>query len=317
MIKTGYRRFDIWLCTMENGIDPHYCVIISNYKMNIKSDELNMCQISSKLKKLPSHVDIIGFGLEKPSQIKCEKLLTKNKSQLIKKVGNITDISLQIKIEKALQMQLELNVNYSSFNTLDLENLFVDNSKIKSDKVVLEKLKSQLYDAYMKRELKEAIIVAHELKELATISKYQNAKEYIQYSLYIKASCNLGLKNLDMSLIDIQDSLRYISNPSDYSSQYSLSLWCMASICKQMGKVNEGCQIYKALGRHYKNNYESLMRCASLFNLAIANENFKAMNNIYKILEKTECTNRSIYNREEYKQELLLDMRNELNAFGI
>ena len=317
MIKTGFRRFDIFLADMSQfNIENHYVCIVSNYKNNIKADSCNCIMISSKLKKLPSHVDFEGFGLTEPSQVKCEKIYTLLKTDLIKKVGNIDNLNLQLKIEKALAQQLQIDVSYNNFNAFDLENLFVENnSKVENEKVKLEKAKSKLYSSYRNKEYKESITLASELKELALNSKYVGKVEFIWYSVYMHSLVNLDLLNLEEAYISAQECMTYINRPDGYDKNYSLSLWLLGSISEKMHDIVKSTTIFKALSRYYKNNYENLMRSASVYNIAKSKNDLKAMKNIYTILENMECTDRSIYNKEEYKQELLLEMRTDISAF--
>ena len=133
--------------------------------------------ITSKIKEHPSHITFEGFGLKEQSQVKCEKILTLEKVHLIKKVGNIDDINIQINIEKALSQQLQLDSRYNNFDALDLENLFIDNNNmVENDKIKLEKFKSELFSSFRNKEYKESIIIAYKLKELSISSKYQFKK---------------------------------------------------------------------------------------------------------------------------------------------
>jgi len=315
MIKTGFRRFDIWLCSMEGDVIPHYCVIISNYKNNIKSSSVNLVMISSQLKKLPSHVDIIGFGLTKPSQIKCEKLITKEKKLLIRKVGNINDLGLQIKIEEAIQNQLQIDVEYNSFNALDLENLFVSNNNtVKNDKVRLEKLKSELFVCYKNERYEDSIILAKNLIDVATELKFSD-KNFLWYGYYMISRCSLNLNNVAESLENAEKCLTFISKPSSYSHNYGISLWLVGNIREEM-KDNDRClKIYSTLVKYYKNADETIMRIANLYSIAYVKRNRKAIINIYNILEKVIPTNRSIYNSEDYKRSLLQEITEGLNTF--
>jgi len=317
MKKTGFRRFDIFLADLRqfNIEEPHYVLILSNYKCNIKSPEVNAVMITSKLRKLPSHVDFEGFGLLEKSEVKCEKIFTLQKlTQLIKKVGNISDIGLQIKIENALAQQLQLNVNYNNFNAFDLENLFVDNNKTENDKVKLEELKSELFVCYRDKKYKKSIELAKNLKAVSTELKYGD-KQYIWYSYYMISLSNLALNNVEESFENVKICLSYITKPSSYSKDYGISLWLFANILEEM-KDNKRClKIYTSLIRYYKNNNETMMRIANLYSVAYVKRNRKAIINIYNILEKVIPTNRSIYNNNEYKNNLLSEIKEGLTTF--
>ena len=316
MINLKCRRFDIFLANMTQfGIEPHYVICVSNWKNNIKATSINAIIISSKIKNHPSHVNIIGFGLSLPSQIKCEKILTLEKCDLIKKVGKIDDIKIQIEIEKCLSQQLQLDNKYNNFDALDLENLFIENNNFEVDKAKLEKLKAEIYAYYYKKEYKEAIITAYRLKEFAKTTRIQSKNDYLWYFGYMKSLSNLKLGNIEEALLDVQECLTYINRPSGFDRNYSLSLWLCGSIYSKKQELAKSVLIFTSLSKYYKNNYESLLRMAVVFNKARILNNKKAMINICNILKNVEYTNRSIYNTLEYKQELIKEMENEISDF--
>lgn len=310
------RRFDIFLADLKRfGIEePHYIICLSNWKNNIKSPEINSCMITSKIKNHPSHVTFEGFGLGK-SQVKCEKIHTVLKSELIKKVGHIDDASLQISIDQALAQQLQLDNKYNNFDALDLEKLFIDNNdKVESTKVKLEKLKSEIHANFYSGKYKEAIILSYKLKELAQKTNVENRNEYIWVSLYMKGLSNLKLNNVSDALLDAQESITYI-RPQENNVYYSLNLWLLSRIYEETGDTMKAKNIYKTLIKYYKNNYENILRISCCFNLAKLYLNKKAMTKIYHMLENSTCTNRNIFNTQNYKDEILTDMKKELDAF--
>ena len=131
----------------------------------------------------------------------------------------------------------------------------------------------------------------------------------------MRSLSNLKLNNIEESLADVQECLTYINRPQGYDKDYSLSLWLCASVYSKKQELVKANKIYSALTKYYKTNYENLLRTACMFNMAKIKNNKKAMMNIYNILGYIVCTNRSIYNKEEYKEELLLEMKMELDAF--
>lgn len=64
---------------------------------------------SSEVKhNLPTHVDIIGYGLSKPSIALCEQIVPLDKNRLLEKVGKINDQELQYSIQRAMMIQLNM-----------------------------------------------------------------------------------------------------------------------------------------------------------------------------------------------------------------
>lgn len=106
---------ELWMCdlprvggSVQYGMRPVF--ILSNDKNNCYATTVNILPITSKLNKrgLPVHVDIIDYkkyGLEVPSTIMAEQLLTVPAYNLKYKMGD-ADVSLLCKIGKALSIQM-------------------------------------------------------------------------------------------------------------------------------------------------------------------------------------------------------------------
>ena len=100
---------------VQKGMRP--VVIVSNNKANHFAPTVSVVPLTSKQKKttLPTHVSICGYGLQHPSQILCEAIITLDKSKMRRKIGTITEQSDQSAIQHALAAQLNLRiVSYST-----------------------------------------------------------------------------------------------------------------------------------------------------------------------------------------------------------
>jgi len=315
---------DIWMCEIKNDYKSvingkHPCLILSQWRTNIrKNGSINVIPLTSNLVKyVDTHIDLKGYNLKNESKAMCNEILTIDKLNALFCIGKVTDLSTQLQIEKAVQTQLDLS--RSNFDALDLENLFVDNNNtVKQCKVELEKLKNQLFISHKNKTYKESIVLADNLKELAlSLKDCDTNQEFLWYATYMHSLSDLYLNNLDSALKNVQECFCYISNVSDFGTNYSLSLYLTANIAEDMKDTQKACRIYQALTKHYKSNNENILRISTLYNVALMKNNHKAMRNIYKILEKVVTTNRSIYSNEEYKQNLIIEMRAELNALNI
>jgi len=156
------------------------------------------------------------------------------------------------------------------------------------------------------------------LEELAlSLKECDKNQEFLWNSYYMHGLSDLYLGNLDSALTNVEKSFKCINNISDFGTNYSNSLYLTANIAEDMKDIPKACRIYQALTKHYKSSNENILRISTLYNVALMKNNHKAMKNIYKILEKVVTTNRSIYSNEEYKQNLLIEMRTELDALHI
>lgn len=93
---------------VQQGIRP--VIIVSNNMNNKYSPVVNIVPLTSSLSKhdLPTHVNIQGYGLTRPSIILGEQIITVDKKCLIEKVGTIIDRQMRNKIKRALMTQLDI-----------------------------------------------------------------------------------------------------------------------------------------------------------------------------------------------------------------
>lgn len=111
------KKYDIVHCNLgfnKGSIQSNsrYCVVVSNNKANKYSPVIQIIPFttSETKAKLPTHIYIDKplYGLKKPSTLLGEQILSLNKIDITKKVGNITDKDLQNKIDDILRIQLAL-----------------------------------------------------------------------------------------------------------------------------------------------------------------------------------------------------------------
>jgi len=87
------------------GVRP--VLIISNDTGNSSSPTINVYPFTSKLNKrnLPVHVQMEGFGLNKPSTLSCEQITTLSQDDLMYKMGSIDNYAVRLKVGKAARIQ--------------------------------------------------------------------------------------------------------------------------------------------------------------------------------------------------------------------
>lgn len=96
---------------VQSGLRP--CVVVSNNFNNKYSKTINVLPFSAKLKNNPVHVrvqpkDVDGF-FEKESDSLAEQIITKDKKDIISKVGHLDESSVIMKeINKSIGVQLGL-----------------------------------------------------------------------------------------------------------------------------------------------------------------------------------------------------------------
>lgn len=93
---------------IQQGIRP--VLIVSNDKNNYFSTVISVIPLTSSEAKhnLPTHVNIIGYGLSKPSIALCEQIMPLDKNRLLEKVGEINDQELHYSIQRAMMIQLNM-----------------------------------------------------------------------------------------------------------------------------------------------------------------------------------------------------------------
>lgn len=106
---------EIWMCSLpesggsiQSGYRPVF--IVSNDRNNQHSTTLNVIPLTTKMKRrsLPCHVEIWDYeryGLTAPSTILVEQMMTINKSCLKRRLGNIDNVDILVRICKAMQIQ--------------------------------------------------------------------------------------------------------------------------------------------------------------------------------------------------------------------
>ena len=100
---------------VEGGIRP--CVVVSCNESNHRgAPQITVCPLSSKLKRIPVHVqikpeDVKGYSLRTVSDLLPEDIQTIPKSAVMGELGYIAvDSEIMERITKALIMQLGLDV---------------------------------------------------------------------------------------------------------------------------------------------------------------------------------------------------------------
>ena len=109
---------EIWMCSLpyksgsvQSGYRPVF--ILSNDVNNLHSSTLNIIPITSKMRKrnLPVHVELLDhsrYGLESPSIMLIEQIMTVSKSELDYKVGAILDCRVLQNIQRAIAVQFPI-----------------------------------------------------------------------------------------------------------------------------------------------------------------------------------------------------------------
>lgn len=311
-------RGDIWFVDLRDfSIKNHLGLIVSNWKSNAREthDSVTIALITSQFKSyIKSHVVLEGYGLDKKSQITLEDIHTVKKSKLLYKIGHVDNLKM-LEVDEKLREHLQLQDKCNNLEALDLENLFIENnSKVQNEKVKLEKLRSELYSSFYNKDYEKAITISYRLRNVAKKANLQYKNEYIWYALYVAASSNLKLNQINEATINAQESLTFVNKPQSYSQNYSLTLWLIARCSEESKDYIRSIKIYNTLVKYYKNNYENILRICCSFNIAKILKNKKGMYNIYEILKNFKCNNKNIFNTEEYKKSILNQMEKELDA---
>lgn len=100
---------DIFCANLLNGQGSQhkgvkYVIVFSNNANNIHAPTINVIPLTSQLKKLCVHVEIEGCGLTKKSMALVEQITTINKTQLLYKVGRLSNTYIK-QIYEALDIQ--------------------------------------------------------------------------------------------------------------------------------------------------------------------------------------------------------------------
>lgn len=112
------RRGDIFMADLSSHRIDYACgvrpvLIVQNNKGNAHSNSYIAAVITSKPKKgLPTHIRLNSrCGLRKNSTVLCEHLVTIKKEMLLDYIGTVINTDDEKKIDKALEVSLQLNQN--------------------------------------------------------------------------------------------------------------------------------------------------------------------------------------------------------------
>lgn len=97
--------------SVQRGKRP--VLIVSNDKNNRHSNTVNVMPLTTKMNKrnLPCHVEILDYeryGLNAPSTIMIEQIMTMPKDKLLYRCGKITDRKMLTEIYTAMKVQFPL-----------------------------------------------------------------------------------------------------------------------------------------------------------------------------------------------------------------
>lgn len=117
MMEVKCKRGDIYMAelsadedggSLQQGVRP--ILIISNDKANLYSPVVTVVPFTSKLRKhsLPTHVLVKACGLEKPSLVLAEQIMSLNKTRLGKRMGSIKETIYEPQVDQALKIQLNM-----------------------------------------------------------------------------------------------------------------------------------------------------------------------------------------------------------------
>lgn len=124
MLKRIVKRGEIYNASLgqqkgsvQSGSRP--VVIVSNHQNNKFSPTINVLPVTSKGKNnIPVHVNIgITEGLQKPSVVLTEQIITIDKKQLENYIGNCNNNKMY-EINKAMMLQLEIDTNDRRVNAM-------------------------------------------------------------------------------------------------------------------------------------------------------------------------------------------------------
>ena len=110
------RRGDIFMADLSSHHIDYACgvrpvLIVQNDKGNAHSSSYIAAVVTSKPKKyLPTHIRLsTKCGLRKNSTVLCEHLVTVKREMLLDYIGTVINTEDEKKIDKALEVSLQLN----------------------------------------------------------------------------------------------------------------------------------------------------------------------------------------------------------------
>ena len=115
--KSVYQQYDIWWANLPELPDSHVMygmcpvLIASNNMVNTHNEVMTVVPLTTRIEKrqMPTHVLIYGVaGLRQTSRALCEQPMSLDKSELVEKIGSVTDWYQRISIQHALAVQLGL-----------------------------------------------------------------------------------------------------------------------------------------------------------------------------------------------------------------
>jgi mRNA-degrading endonuclease toxin of MazEF toxin-antitoxin module len=236
MCNSNIYRMEIWEADFSHNYKSvicgkHPCIILSNFKTNVRSyGTVNVVPLTSNLVKyLNVHIDLKGYNLKEDSKALCNQIQTIDKSCLSFKIGKIDDIFTQLEIEKALESQMDLNKKQIDADSDELEDYFITNVKKLDDKVLCNKLKTEIHQCICDSKNEECTVLCDKLIELVHKSSIDTREEYLWYCYYNKALVFNRLQKYELALLNSKESLRFTGNLKDgISTKYGFTMWILA-----------------------------------------------------------------------------------------
>ena len=303
------RRFDVYFANLnEFGTEKHYVIVTSNWVNNCKSSYVNCCMITSKIKKHPAHVSIKINNKE--AQVLCETIYTISKSKLIQKIDVVSDIRIQQKIDNALKMQLQLDNKYNNSTLEQLKDNLINMSEEISAEQNIRDLEKKV-----RANIKNYDLCLKYCNELIIESKSLGMNKHRWYAHYNKGLLNLKNNNIEESMEDAVESLKFVGDISGVNKNYSFSMWLIASIEEKKDNLLDALKIYKALAVYYRKLSFTNFRIAILFNIARIQKSKNGMIRLYNIA--LNLTNIEEHRTYMTKEVLIEEIRKELNQQSI
>ena len=126
----------------QGGVRP--VIVIQNDIGNNYSPTIIVACITSQMTKtkLPTHVEISGYGLEKDSVILMETVRQIDKRRLMSYIGKIDNMETIMKIEKAIRINTNRRIGHETRVRKDIKQYVYDKlNKIEQYKVTISTLK--------------------------------------------------------------------------------------------------------------------------------------------------------------------------------
>lgn len=302
MSKTNCFRMEIWMCKLaQYNLENHFCVIVSNFKMNHKHKSIHCCLITSKLNNFKSRVDIELF---EPSQICCDTILTIPKSNLLYKLKDITDIFTKLEIEKNLEIQLQLSSNFINTDIGQIETILGEGVSKMINESCLANLRFNICNLALENKFEESIILCNKLIEST------NNTEYLWHSYYHRGLMFSKLGKHILSLEDARESLKFTGSlRNGLNNRYSYSLWLISKSLENLNDIDGAIRTYKSLNIFYKKIGKINMRIEMLHNIYRLKNSKPKIQYLINLVEKINY--RELETNKD-KNELLKQMKEDL-----